>query len=237
MITPFLINPTDTSYNFPDVSLALEEPNGLLAIGGDLSSERLLAAYRHGIFPWFNPGEPILWWSPDPRAVLFPDDIRISKSLRKTLNKNLFTLTTDLAFDEVMKACQEPRLKQQGTWITGEMRIAYGKMHELGYAHSVACWRNNELTGGLYGMAIGQVFFGESMFSREKDASKVALVYLTDKLKQWGYQFIDCQVQSDHLRNLGAKDMPREQFCGLLKQWCIQQPGDDAWKNHWTSSD
>ena len=237
MITPYLINPNDTSYEFPDVSLALEEPNGLLAVGGDLSPERLFAAYRHGIFPWFNPGEPILWWSPDPRAVLFPDEIKISRSLRKTINKNVFNLTTDLVFNEVMKACQEPRLKQQGTWISAEMRIAYGEMHELGHAHSVECWQDNELVGGLYGMAIGQVFFGESMFSKEKDASKVALVHLTGKLKQWGYQLIDCQVQSEHLISLGAKDIPREQFCAYLNRWCNEPVNSNAWASHWTADE
>lgn len=235
VITPYLISPNDTTCEFPDVSLALEEPNGLLAIGGDLSPERLLAAYQRGIFPWFNPGEPILWWSPDPRAVLFPDKIKISRSLRKTLNKNLFTVTTDLAFDEVVAACQAPRIKQKGTWITPEMRIAYSNMHQLGHAHSVECWHDNELAGGLYGMAIGQVFFGESMFSREKDASKVALIALTDKLKAWGYQLIDCQVQSEHLMTLGAEDIPRSTFCELLQQLVRQPPLDTAWQANWTA--
>lgn len=234
MITPALISPSDTSYQFPPVALALDEPNGLLAIGGDLTPERLLAAYRQGIFPWFNPGEPILWWSPDPRAVLFPDKIRISRSLRKTLNKNLFTVTTDLAFDEVVAACQAPRSKQKGTWITPEMRIAYSNMHQLGYAHSVECWHDNELVGGLYGMAIGQVFFGESMYSREKDASKVALVALADKLIEWGYQLIDCQVQSEHLSTLGAEDMPREEFCKLLQQLVDSAPSEAAWRANWS---
>ena len=235
MITPALINPNDTSHEFPDVSLALEEPNGLLAIGGDLSPGRLLSAYKRGIFPWFNPGEPILWWSPNPRAILFPDKLRISRSLRKTINKQLFTVTTDLAFDKVVAACAAPRAKQPGTWITGDMRVAYGRMHELGHAHSVECWQNNTLVGGLYGMAIGQVFFGESMFSREKDASKVALVVLADKLKQWGYQLIDCQVPSEHLSQLGAENMPREQFCQLLEELVTRPPSDVAWKANWSA--
>lgn len=237
MITPALINPNDTSYKFPDVSLALEEPNGLLAIGGDLSPERLLSAYRHGVFPWFNPGEPILWWSPNPRAVLFPDKLKISRSLRKTLNKKIFTVTTDLVFDEVVAACAAPRLKQQGTWITGDMRIAYGKMYELGHAHSVECWQNNTLVGGLYGMAIGQVFFGESMFSTEKDASKVALVYLADKLKGWSYQLIDCQVPSEHLSQLGAEHMLRDQFCHLLEDLTARPPSVNAWKANWSANE
>jgi leucyl/phenylalanyl-tRNA--protein transferase len=229
MTMPFLIHPNDTSYEFPDVSLALEEPNGLLAIGGDLSPERLLSAYRHGIFPWFNPGEPILWWSPDPRAVLFPEKIRISRSLRRTIGKNLFSLTTDQAFNAVMAACQAPRAKQRGTWITPDMRRAYNEMHRRGYAHSIECWQNTELAGGLYGMAIGQVFFGESMFSRVSDASKVALVYLTDKLIEWGYRLIDCQVQSEHLISLGAEAIPRDQFCAYLNRWCDQPVAEDAW--------
>jgi len=234
VITPILINPNDRSYEFPDVSLALEEPNGLLAIGGDLSPERLLSAYRQGIFPWFNPGEPILWWSPDPRAVLFPGKLKISRSLRKTINRDIFTVTTDLVFDEVVAACQAPRMKQKGTWITAEMRIAYGNMHQLGYAHSVECWQNNTLVGGLYGMAIGQVFFGESMFSSEKDASKVALAYLADKLNAWGYQLIDCQVQSEHLRSLGAEDLSREQFCNLLENLVTKPVSNIAWKANWS---
>ena len=229
LITPFLINPKDTSYEFPDVALALDEPNGLLAVGGDLSPQRLLNAYRHGIFPWFNPGEPILWWSPNPRAVLFPEKIKISRSLRKTLNKNKFVLSTDQAFSDVMAACQAPRAKQPGTWITFDMRRAYREMHRLGYAHSVECWQNQELVGGLYGMALGRVFFGESMFSRVNDASKVALVYLTGKLIDWGYRLIDCQVQSEHLISLGAEDIPREQFCAYLNHWCDQEVSAEAW--------
>ncbi|WP_455206626.1 leucyl/phenylalanyl-tRNA--protein transferase [Kaarinaea lacus] len=229
MITPYLINPNDTSYEFPDASLALEEPNGLLAVGGDLSPQRLLNAYRQGIFPWFNPGEPILWWSPNPRAVLFPEKIKISRSLRRTLNKHKFSLTTDQAFDEVITACQAPRTTQQGTWITTEMRNAYNEMHRLGYAHSIECWQNCDLVGGLYGMAIGQVFFGESMFSRKSDASKVALVYLADKLIEWGYRLIDCQVESDHLISLGAENIPREQFSAYLNRWCDLPVAQNAW--------
>ena len=235
VITPFLIHPNDTSYEFPDVSLALEEPNGLLAIGGDLSPDRLLSAYQHGVFPWFNPGEPVLWWSPDPRSVLFPEKIRISRSLRKTINRNIFTLTIDLAFDEVIHACQAPRSRQSGTWITAEMRNAYSVMHELGHAHSVECWQDNELVGGLYGIAIGQVFFGESMFSIVNDASKVAFVHLTGKLQQWGYQLIDCQVQSAHLDSLGAENIPREQFCTMLKKLCCKTVASEAWQAHWTA--
>lgn len=235
MITPFLISPNDTSYQFPDVSQALEEPNGLLAIGGDLSPERLLSAYKQGIFPWFNPGEHILWWSPDPRSVMYPDQMKISRSLRKTINKNLFTITTDLAFEKVISACQAPRSKQKGTWITSEMKQAYLTMHQLGHAHSVECWQQNELVGGLYGIAIGRVFFGESMFSKIKDASKVALAYLTDKLKEWDYELIDCQVQSEHLIQLGAFDIPREEFCKMVQSLVCQPEADAAWKANWTA--
>ncbi|HEY5604669.1 MAG TPA: leucyl/phenylalanyl-tRNA--protein transferase [Gammaproteobacteria bacterium] len=235
MITPFLINPDNTSFEFPDVSLALDDPNGLLAVGGDLSPQRLLNAYRHGIFPWFNPGEPILWWSPDPRAVLFPGNIIISRSLGKTLKKTLFSVTVDQAFNEVMAACQAPRVKQRGTWITAKMRLAYNEMHRRGYAHSIECWQNTVLVGGLYGMAIGRVFFGESMFSKVNDASKVALVVLTDKLMEWDYQLIDCQVQSEHLISLGAETIPRGQFCAYLNQWCQQPVARDAWNNEHTA--
>lgn len=235
MTSPFLIKSNDKSYQFPDVSLALTDPNGLLALGGDLSPERLLSAYQQGIFPWFNTGDPILWWSPNPRSVLYPDKIKISRSLRKTLNKEKFTVTTDLVFDDVVRACQAPRTKQKGTWITAEMRIAYGNMHQLGHAHSIECWLDNELVGGLYGVAIGQVFFGESMFSLVTDASKVALVYLTEKLKQWDYQLIDCQVQSEHLRNLGAEDMPRPQFCATVRSLTNKLVSDQAWQANWSS--
>jgi len=235
LASPFLIKSGDKSFRFPDVSLALTEPNGLLALGGDLSPERLLAAYQQGIFPWFNTGDPILWWSPNPRSVLYPKKIRISRSLRKTINKNKFTLTTDLVFDDVVSACQAPRIKQKGTWITAEMRIAYGNLHHLGHAHSVECWQDNELVGGLYGVVIGQVFFGESMFSLVTDASKVALVYLTEKLNQWGYQLIDCQVQSEHLMNLGAEDMPRSQFCATVRNLTSKSVSDLAWQANWSS--
>ena len=163
-LAPFWIDPHDTSNRFPDVSLALVEPDGLLAIGGSLSPERLSSAYRHGIFPWYNEDQPILWWSPNPRAVLYPNKLHISRSLRKTLRKNPFTLSIDQAFDAVINACSEPRRKQAGTWISPEMKAAYRKMHDLGLAHSVECWQKNELVGGLYGLAFGKVFFGESMF-------------------------------------------------------------------------
>lgn len=207
---------------FPPVSAALAEPNGLLAAGGALTPEWLIEAYRHGIFPWFNPGEPILWWSPDPRLVLIPDAIRISHSLRKTLRRGRFEVRFDTAFAEVIDACAAPREPGLGTWITAEMRCAYCRMHELGVAHSVESWRDGKLVGGLYGMALGSVFFGESMFSRESDASKVALAHLARFLRTRGYVMIDCQMTTAHLQSMGAREMPRSDFCAAL---AIHTPG------------
>lgn len=207
----------DSDSPFPPLEQALTDPNGLLAVGGDLSSTRLLAAYRHGVFPWYNPGEPILWWSPDPRCVLFPAQLKISRSLRKTINKQIFDIRFDSAFAEVMQACAEPRDKQAGTWITREMFQAYVNMHHLGFGHSIECWQNNQLVGGLYGLAIGRIFFGESMFSRVSDASKVALVYLCQWLQTAGYELIDSQVHSPHLQSLGAQLMPRQEYASRLQ--------------------
>ena len=207
---------------FPPVSAALAEPNGLLAAGGALTPEWLIEAYRHGIFPWFNPGEPILWWSPHPRLVLIPDAIRISHSLRKTLRRGHFEVRFDTAFAEVIDACAAPREPGLGTWITAEMRCAYCRMHELGVAHSVESWRDGKLVGGLYGMALGGVFFGESMFSRESDASKVALAHLARFLRTRGYVMIDCQMTTAHLQSMGAREMPRSDFCAAL---AIHTPG------------
>lgn len=236
-LAPFWIDPRDKTFDFPDVRLALKEPDGLLAIGGDLSPDRLAAAYRHGIFPWFNHDQPILWWSPDPRAVLFPDQLKVSRSLRKTLRKSPFTVTADRAFSEVIEACSGPRdndlnsngENESGTWITEEMKLAYKQFHDAGFAHSVECWSDDELVGGLYGVAIGQVFFGESMFTRQTDASKVAFVYLVKQLVQWGFRLIDCQIYSSHLESLGAESISREKFTQLLNQYC-EQPGKSG---HW----
>jgi leucyl/phenylalanyl-tRNA--protein transferase len=207
---------------FPPVSAALDEPNGLLAAGGALTPEWLIEAYRHGIFPWFNPGEPILWWSTHTRLVLIPDAIRISHSLRKTLRRGHFEVRFDTAFAEVIDACAAPREPGLGTWITAEMRCAYCRMHELGVAHSVESWRDGKLVGGLYGMALGRVFFGESMFSRESDASKVALAHLARFLRTRGYVMIDCQMTTAHLQSMGAREMPRSDFCAAL---AIHTPG------------
>ena len=204
-------------YQFPPLEEATVE--GLLAIGGDLSSERLLAAYRKGIFPWDNPGQPILWWSPDPRTVLYPNRLRISRSLRKTLRHSHFHITTDTAFDRVIVECAES--KRDGTvastWITTDMRSAYLNLYRLGYAHSVETWQHNRLVGGLYGVAIGGIFFGESMFSVARDASKVALAGLVSQLLQLEFRLIDCQLPSTHLFSLGAQSIPRMEFVEELQ--------------------
>jgi leucyl/phenylalanyl-tRNA---protein transferase len=210
--------PDDPASPFPPLDCALVEPDGLLAAGGDLSPERLLNAYQHGIFPWFNEGEPILWWSPDPRCVLYPEKLKISRSLRKTLKKDLFEIKMDTAFARVLKSCAAPRTQQEGTWITYHMFKAYMKMHELGYAHSIECWQDNELVGGLYGIAIGQVFFGESMFSKKTDASKVALVHLCEYLKQNNFKLIDSQVHTSHMESMGAEMINRNDFEKLVKK-------------------
>lgn len=210
----------DDEAPFPPVELALRDPDGLLAFGGNLSVKRLLQAYRHGIFPWYSEGQPIMWWSPDPRTILYPDELNISRSLRKTLKKELFNVTLDTAFNDVMDACAEPREDDAGTWITRDMKEAYYRLHQEGYAHSVEAWQAGELVGGLYGVAIGKVFFGESMFTRRSDASKIAFVHLVQQLKRWGYALIDCQVHTSHLASLGAINIPRQNFIALLEQHC-----------------
>jgi leucyl/phenylalanyl-tRNA--protein transferase len=198
--------------SFPPVENALKEPNGLLAVGGDLSPQRLLEAYSHGIFPWFNADEPILWWSPDPRMVLFPGELKISRSLRRTLNNGHYQIHTDRCFAQVMQACAAPRKGQTGTWIHPQMIAAYTALHEMGLAHSVETWIDGELAGGLYGVALGQVFFGESMFSRVPDASKIAFVHLVKQLQNWKFGLIDCQVRTSHLASLGAREISRMEF-------------------------
>ena len=224
------LDPNQPEQDFPALEQALTEPNGLLAIGGCLSPQRLVNAYRHGVFPWFNPGEPILWWSPNPRLVLFPDKLNISRSLQKTLRKQTFEVRYDYAFDQVMQACSAPRREQGGTWITADMKQAYHRLHQQGIAHSVETWQDGELVGGLYGLAIGRVFFGESMFHRVSDASKVAFANLVGQLGAWGYRMIDCQVSSDHLFSLGAEEIPRAEFAALLKELCSQWPEPAAWQ-------
>lgn len=217
---PFWLDPNDRSYAFPPVEYALREPDGLLAVGGDLAPERILNAYRHGIFPWFSPGQPILWWSPDPRAVLFPEKLKVSRSLRKTINHHTYRVTFDTAFAQVIRSCAEtPRRRQDGTWISEEMQQAYIRLHELGYAHSAESWLGDELVGGLYGMRLGRIFFGESMFSRRSDASKVPFVHLVRKLQDDGVVLIDCQVTTEHLLSLGAEEIPRKRFIELLDRY------------------
>lgn len=214
-----LLDPNNSKQPFPSLYQALSNPNGLLAVGGCLSIERLLNAYKRGIFPWYNADEPILWWSPDPRLVLFPDKLIVSRSLRKTLRKGLFSVTFDQAFAEVMNACAAPRKDTNDTWINPDMYRAYVELHQQGYAHSVEVWCDEQLVGGLYGVALGQVFFGESMFHTQTDASKVAFVHLVEQLKIWGYQVIDCQVHTDHLQSLGAEEIDRRLFANILKQY------------------
>lgn len=205
-------------FRFPPVNQA--SPEGLLAVGGDLCPERLLQAYRHGIFPWYNDDQPILWWSPNPRAVLFPDKLHVSRSLKRTLRSNVLTLTLDTCFREVMTQCAGPRPQypEGGTWITDDMLDAYTRLHELGYAHSVETWQNGRLVGGLYGVAIGGAFFAESMFTKVDDASKVALVKLVTQLQSWNFRLMDCQQFSPHVSRFGAEEIPRSAFITHLNQ-------------------
>ncbi len=201
---------------FPPVDMALTEPAGLLAAGGDLSAERLLAAYRRGIFPWYSHGQPILWWSPDPRTVLFPRELKVSRSLAKTIRNRGFEARFDTDFTAVMSGCGDPALRPEGTWITRDMRNAYLQLHRQGFAHSVETWLGGKLVGGLYGVLLGKVFFGESMFSRVSNASKFALRALCDRLASQDVQVIDCQMATPHLLSLGAREIPRHEFVELL---------------------
>lgn len=225
---PFLLDPR--RHGFPDPRLALDDPNGLLAIGGDLSSRRLLEAYRIGIFPWYSEDQPLLWWTPDPRAVLFPAQLKVSRSLHKVLRKRPFRVTFDTAFDTVVGTCAAPRRDGPGTWITPAMSAAFHRLFQHGYAHSVEAWDGDELVGGLYGLALGRVFFGESMFARRSDASKVTFVHLVRQLEAWGFGVIDCQVASRHLASLGATDISRRQFMALLDQHCPQPSLPTPWR-------
>ena len=227
---PFWIDPHDPVIDFPDVGLALREPDGLLAIGGDLSRERLLLAYSRVIFPWYDPEQPILWWAPDPRLVLEPAMLKISRSLKKTLKQGKFTLTMDSCFGEVVKACSGRRPKQAGTWISAEMQAAYRDLHAAGFAHSVECWLDGELAGGLYGVSIGRIFFGESMFTQVTDASKIAFVALARQLERWHFPLVDCQVYTSHLASLGASFMPRQRFCALLQRECSVRVDTPGWR-------
>lgn len=225
------------SLQFPPTSLALEDPNGLLAVGGDLCAARLLEAYRHGIFPWFDESQPILWWTPDPRMILTPETLHLGRSLKKLARKRPFYITTDQAFADVMRGCAAPREQQEGTWITSDMEDAYTQLHELGYAHSVEAWQDGVLVGGLYGIALGRVFFGESMFSRVSGASKIAFANMATELFGWGFIAIDCQIASDYLLSFGAKDVSRTTFENLLRLSEESEPlkyEQESWESAWT---
>jgi leucyl/phenylalanyl-tRNA--protein transferase len=212
------LSPLDAPEWFPPLEQALEEPAGLLAAGGDLSPARLVAAYARGIFPWYSPGQPVLWWSPDPRAVLFPDEFHCSRSLARTIRRGEFSVSEDRDFAAVIDGCAAPRTASPGTWITSDMRAAYLELYRLGVAHSVEVWRAGELAGGLYGVRLGDMFFGESMFSRERDASKVALAHVVSMCARNNVAVIDCQLPSRHLESLGVRCIPRSQFESLLRE-------------------
>lgn len=229
MNLPFL-DPYQPNQAFPAIETALTDPDGLLAAGGCLSPQRLVNAYQQGIFPWFNEDDPILWWSPNPRLVLYPETLKVSRSLKKTIRQQKFTLSYNHAFAQVMQHCASARNKQANTWITEEMFHAYHQLHQQGIAHSFEAWFDGELVGGLYGIAIGQVFFGESMFQTKTDASKVAFCHLIQQLIEWNYQLIDCQVHSEHLCSLGAKEINRADFLQQLQQHCLNKPSPQAWK-------
>lgn len=231
MSAPFLLDPSNADTPFPPVDLALREPNGLLAIGGNLDPQRLLNAYCNGVFPWYSEDQPILWWSPDPRSVLYPEELRVNRSLRKTMRQNRFEITLDQAFDQVITQCAlVARPGQSGTWIVEEMMDAYRSLHALGHAHSVEAWQSGRLVGGLYGVAIGCVYFGESMFARVNDASKVAFVRFVQALQQWGIGLIDCQMETAHLNRFGARNIPRHTFVAQLQHLCDIAPQPGSWR-------
>lgn len=226
----YLIPLLGEEYIFPNPQDACDE--GLLAYGGDLHPKRILSAYEAGIFPWFSEGDPLLWWSPNPRFVLYPQELKVSKSLKRILKKRVFEVRFDTNFEGVIQACAyTPRELQQGTWIVSQMQRAYIKLHQMGFAHSVESYFNGELVGGLYGVAIGKAFFGESMFSHKNDASKVCLKALSDVLGERGYDFIDCQIKSDHLIRMGACEIDRNLFLDSLKN-ALEKPSDvDSWQH------
>jgi leucyl/phenylalanyl-tRNA--protein transferase len=230
MRRPYWIPHNASPDDFPPLEQALKHPDGLLAVGGDLTSNRIITAYRLGIFPWYNDDEPILWWTPSQRMILFPEHLKVSRSLRKSIRKGKFTVTIDQNFRKVIKECAAPRCHQDGTWITNDMQEAYSQLHEYGFAHSVESWYEGHLVGGLYGIALGKVFFGESMFSRMTDASKIAFVHFVSQLQRWDYQLIDCQVQSKHLQSLGAEEIPRQQYRALLDHLCDAPGHPGKWQ-------
>lgn len=225
------LDPSASNALFPDVESALQNPEGLLAAGGDLSISRLLSAYRSGIFPWYEDGQSILWWSPNPRGVLFTNKLRVSTSLRKTLRKHKWTVTFDGDFKNTVIACAAPRSYARGTWITNEMTEAYTALHKKGYAHSIELWDYQErLVGGIYGVLIGKMFYGESMFSFQANASKVALAYLVTHLNHWGFPLLDCQLPSTHLESLGAEAIPRANYIKKMTPLCNKRLDNFKWK-------
>ncbi len=230
MEKPRWVSATGFPDDLPHPSHALREPNGLLAVGGCLHPEWLLTAYARGIFPWYESGQPILWWSPDPRAVLFPGELHVSRRLRRTLKRSALTVTVDLDFAAVIDGCAAPRQYTDDTWITPQMRSAYMELHALGWAHSFEAWDGDSLVGGFYGVSIGTVFFGESMFSRQTDASKIAFVHGISFLERRGYQLIDCQVSSHHLQSLGARSIPRDEFLRSLVELCNPPGEPGSWR-------
>ncbi|MEX1669411.1 leucyl/phenylalanyl-tRNA--protein transferase [Zhongshania guokunii] len=225
------LDPTDL--RFPAIESALEDPNGLLAVGGDLSVPRLLAAYRQGIFPWYEESQPILWWAPQPRAVVFPERLHIARSLRKELRRFEYDVSFDQDFGGVIQGCAELSQKRPGTWISDDMRSAYQNLHNAGWAHSVEVWRHGKLIGGLYGVAIGKMFYGESMFSRESNASKIAFVHLCGQLQEWGFPLIDCQISNDYLETMGAEEMDRASFKKCLQSYTNIECAPAKWTLDW----
>ncbi|MDJ0918204.1 MAG: leucyl/phenylalanyl-tRNA--protein transferase [Woeseiaceae bacterium] len=219
----YWIDPTSPPTSFPGIESALREPDGLLAVGGDLNSERLLCAYERGIFPWYVEGQPILWWSPDPRCVLIPERFHVSRRLARDIRRSALSVTANTAFEAVIRACAEPREHQDGTWITADMLDAYCRLHDEGWAHSVEVWLGDRLVGGIYGVAIDRVFFGESMFSRETNASKIAFYAVCRWGLERGIRLVDCQVESPHLLTLGARTMPRNEFAMRLRELCTSR--------------
>lgn len=215
---------------FPPVERALRDPNGLLAAGADLSPDRLIDAYAHGIFPWFGEEDPVLWWSPDPRMVLFTTEVHVSRSLRRTIRSGRMNVTLDSCFTRVMEGCAAPRSGQDGTWITDEMVEAYARLFDMGFAHSVETWKDGALVGGLYGVALGRMFFGESMFSRVPDASKMALAALVTQIERWGYPLVDCQMSTSHLASLGAREIPRASFLREIRALVRQPAQASPWR-------
>ena len=212
---------------FPPAEFA--DPDGILAVGGDLSPERLMEAYTHGIFPWYSSETPIIWWSPDPRFVIYPHDVRVSKSMKQVLRRKIFDIRFDTSFRDVITACSGKRRHEKGTWITPEMIEAYVVLHDLGYAHSIEAWHNGSLAGGLYGVSIGGIFFGESMFSRESNASKAAFIILAENLKNLGFDLIDSQVHTDHMESLGAIEMDRKNFLTVVTRSVIRESITGNW--------